>query len=285
LAASQPGHHLAQLWALERHRLILASLRRDLGSFGQWSWAPFLALALTLAGPGWRRLVRSEWTLAGLLVLTLAGYYGVYLLSPFELHWHLDSSLVRLLLQLWPAALFFWGLAATLPALAPLPLAVPLPAHRRTCWLAGNVICAGLLLWKVDQRLAPGELARSAFRLSPVHAVAAEGWYPAESSGSAHWSWSSGHATLRLVSARRQPVEVRFALRGLHPQHVRAEWQGQVLWSAAVGTALARMPPTILEIPAGGADLVLVSDEPGSAESTATDARTLAFALYRLQIK
>jgi hypothetical protein len=36
----------------------------------------------------------------------LAGFFFVYIVSPFNLEWHLDTSLDRLLLQVWPLAVF-----------------------------------------------------------------------------------------------------------------------------------------------------------------------------------
>jgi hypothetical protein len=39
-------------------------------------------------------------------VFMMVSYFFVYILSPYDLAWHLDSSLDRLLLQLWPLAIF-----------------------------------------------------------------------------------------------------------------------------------------------------------------------------------
>ena len=44
--------------------------------------------------------------------MVLAGYYAVYILTPMDLQWHLDSSLERLLMHFWPSALLLAGLAA-----------------------------------------------------------------------------------------------------------------------------------------------------------------------------
>jgi hypothetical protein len=40
------------------------------------------------------------------VALMLAGYFGVFLITPFDLKWHLDTALSRLLIQVWPAAIF-----------------------------------------------------------------------------------------------------------------------------------------------------------------------------------
>ncbi len=46
----------------------------------------------------------------GVLGLTLGGYFAAYLISPYDLRWHLGTSLSRLLLQLWPTAVFVFAL-------------------------------------------------------------------------------------------------------------------------------------------------------------------------------
>jgi len=49
------------------------------------------------------------------LALTLAGYFVVYVITPYDIYWHLRFSLGRLFLQLWPATLFLFFLAVTGP--------------------------------------------------------------------------------------------------------------------------------------------------------------------------
>jgi len=44
------------------------------------------------------------------LALTLAGYFAIYLITPYDLYWHLRFSLNRLFLQLWPSAIFIFFL-------------------------------------------------------------------------------------------------------------------------------------------------------------------------------
>ncbi len=42
------------------------------------------------------------------LALTLAGYFAIYLISPYDIYWHLHFSLHRLFLQLWPSAILLF---------------------------------------------------------------------------------------------------------------------------------------------------------------------------------
>jgi hypothetical protein len=64
-----------------------------------------IAIAL---GPtrGLRRQIQS--VAAGWLTLVamLCGYFLVYVLTPFDLGWHLHSALDRLFMQLWPTLVY-----------------------------------------------------------------------------------------------------------------------------------------------------------------------------------
>ncbi len=44
------------------------------------------------------------------LALTLAGYFAIYVITPYDLYWHLRFSLNRLFLQLWPSVIFLFFL-------------------------------------------------------------------------------------------------------------------------------------------------------------------------------
>ncbi len=50
------------------------------------------------------------------IVLMLAGYFAVYVTTPHDLAWHLESSLGRVLLQAWPIALLAVGTRASSPS-------------------------------------------------------------------------------------------------------------------------------------------------------------------------
>ena len=41
-----------------------------------------------------------------MVVVAVACVFGVFLLSPYDLRWHLSTALDRVLLQLWPLALW-----------------------------------------------------------------------------------------------------------------------------------------------------------------------------------
>jgi hypothetical protein len=90
-------------WSLSRHTLILEHYWNMLRHDGPL-WCTVLLVALLLLA-GWNTRQRSR-PLRGMgaaILLTAAGYYLVYLLTPLDLNWHLTTSLGRVLTQLWPA--------------------------------------------------------------------------------------------------------------------------------------------------------------------------------------
>lgn len=60
--------------------------------------------------------LRLDWTLitpTGTVVLMLAGYFCVYVITPHDLDWHIRTSLDRLIFQLWPAIVMLVFLCLT----------------------------------------------------------------------------------------------------------------------------------------------------------------------------
>ncbi len=77
---------------------------------------------------------RSSVATAALAVaFMLAGDFAIYVLLPRDVNWQMSTSLDRLFLQLWPAGLFAFFMAANVPQLAAKPAAEKSkPAARRT---------------------------------------------------------------------------------------------------------------------------------------------------------
>jgi hypothetical protein len=98
---------------VDRYATILTTGSQIVWSFGAWLVNPFVLVALyvglrgvdrnILRDPGWRQ---SIYIVAGVM----AGYATVYLITPIDLPLHMDSSLPRLCLHLWPTVLFLAGL-------------------------------------------------------------------------------------------------------------------------------------------------------------------------------
>ena len=111
---SDPSSMLHKVLDLARYGAIVKWYVRDFFRFGQWLLIPGSLLLVGLyfvagkedqgaARPGFRTCVLA-------LALTLGGYFAVYLITPYDIYWHLRFSLGRLFLQLWPAAVFLFFL-------------------------------------------------------------------------------------------------------------------------------------------------------------------------------
>jgi hypothetical protein len=72
------------------------------------AFALIIPVAFLLLGRHRDAANRTPWALlpAGVIGLMLAAYYGIYLTTPLELKAHLATSIDRLILQLWPMAVF-----------------------------------------------------------------------------------------------------------------------------------------------------------------------------------
>jgi hypothetical protein len=86
-----------------RHLQILSALQTMTRSMV--SPIGMLLLLAYVAVGGWHSDRRPG--LAALLItaLTTAGYYAIFLITPHDLDWHLDTAAPRLLIQLWPSAI------------------------------------------------------------------------------------------------------------------------------------------------------------------------------------
>ncbi|HYL13089.1 MAG TPA: glycosyltransferase family 39 protein [Terriglobales bacterium] len=107
--------------AIEPHRywMIARWFLRDFLRFGGWILIPGTLLVIAYpmilgkdaesrSGTG---MAVSVWT----LVLAAIGYFAIYVITPYDLRWHLMWSLDRLFLQLWPSVLFLVFVAVRTP--------------------------------------------------------------------------------------------------------------------------------------------------------------------------
>jgi hypothetical protein len=275
---------LGNLFDASRHGQILWAFGRDLIGFGEWAVPPFVVMLLPLLGAGWRRFTRAEGLLAATVVVTTAGYYAVYLITPWDLRWHLDTSLVRLLLQLWPAGLFFWCLA--LPPLEVRPTVVR-SAWPRIVVLGLNGAVAALVVGLFSRQLAPNELAAANIAGERTSLVAGDGWFPAETDGKSQWRWSKGDSVWFIDRRGTQPatVTLRFNLRGIGQRTARITSGERVLWHGPVHENLGVVEIAGVAVAGGTTELQLTTDTPGVLESAAPGARALTFAVYDPEVK
>ena len=99
-----------------RYWLIFRWYLKEFFLFGEWAIIPATILLVVYA----KLLGTTAWSdnlriAAITLGLTLAGYAAIYVITPYNLHWHLRFSLNRLFLQVWPAALFIFFSAVRAP--------------------------------------------------------------------------------------------------------------------------------------------------------------------------
>jgi len=107
---------LQQALDWSRHVTILKSFAADFLSFGGWGIGilPILLAYALVFKPALSPELRPACLAIGLiLVLQALGYYGIYLITPYELQWHIDFSLNRLVFQLYVPFLFLFFAVVT----------------------------------------------------------------------------------------------------------------------------------------------------------------------------
>lgn len=106
-----------------RYLAILKWYGKDFLRFGDWFLIPgtVLLAGLYFALPSKPMPPSSSGSRAcGIaMAMTFAGFFVIYLITPYDLYWHLRFSLNRLFLQLWPAAIFLFFLRTPIRDLLP----------------------------------------------------------------------------------------------------------------------------------------------------------------------
>jgi hypothetical protein len=110
----QSAEMIAKLLNPDRYLSILPYFLATMWTFGAWKVCPVLPLLffVGLRGLDPEAMRDRAWiSSVGIYAIVLAGFFAIYVITPMDLQWHLDSSLNRLFLQLWPAVLLLVGLA------------------------------------------------------------------------------------------------------------------------------------------------------------------------------
>jgi hypothetical protein len=123
LAIAPPNDLLASerptIWGMvtdwDRHELIIRALASAAWDLGRFLLPVLIAYALLIGRAPAARRGPGIATVVSLLLLMGAGYYLIYLTTPHDLRWHLETSLDRLLAQLWPLMLFGYFLLVATP--------------------------------------------------------------------------------------------------------------------------------------------------------------------------
>jgi hypothetical protein len=98
-----------------RYWAVLKWYGREFFRFGEWWLIPLPVVMLVLyfllrgkLATEEKETIRAS---AAALTLTLAGYFFIYLITPWDIYWHLHFSLNRLFVQLWPSGIFLFFVA------------------------------------------------------------------------------------------------------------------------------------------------------------------------------
>ena len=112
LSGQSLGDAPEKILTLDRYLQTLDAFGVQALTFGEWLVHPvFPVLAYTVAfGFAYRRRIHETMMVALTLCLTITGFFAVYITTPHNLAWHLDFSLNRLFLQLWPTLVLFFCL-------------------------------------------------------------------------------------------------------------------------------------------------------------------------------
>lgn len=95
---------------LHRYALVAKAFGNEILRWGNGLTAVFAVYAIASGIKLSRRYLTTVAVDFIMLTLMIIGYFFVYLLTPYDLKWHLGSSLERLFLQLWPTFLFVFFL-------------------------------------------------------------------------------------------------------------------------------------------------------------------------------
>ncbi|MFQ5976400.1 MAG: glycosyltransferase family 39 protein [Candidatus Hydrothermarchaeales archaeon] len=107
-----------RLGDISRYGQVFKAFVGGFTQFGHWVVNAPLVLGLYLFLLGTRFEENEKLGIAmsvASLGVVLTGYFLVYIISPYDLHWHLSTSLSRLLLQTWPSLIFVFFLLVSTP--------------------------------------------------------------------------------------------------------------------------------------------------------------------------
>jgi hypothetical protein len=114
----EPGSLVRKLTTASRYQVVGKAMAKELLSFHarKLGITPLLALYSVCALPKDRRVISSTTGMGMAIVgLMLVGYFFVYVTTPMNLVWHLNTSLSRLVAQLWPSVVFVLFMAISAP--------------------------------------------------------------------------------------------------------------------------------------------------------------------------
>jgi len=100
------------LFDIENYQLIGNYMLQCALKFGDWreiaygAYNPLPIMSFYSLYAGVELKKNENWLMPAVIIGMLAGYFLVYVTSPFDILWHLNTSCTRLFLQLWPSSIF-----------------------------------------------------------------------------------------------------------------------------------------------------------------------------------
>jgi hypothetical protein len=115
--SGQGASMLEKLLDGRRYVTVLSEVKTQMTGLGGWIIAPIIVLLLYLLLLGLSKQWKNPNAIAALmtLFLMLLGYFFIFIITPFDLEWHLATTLDRLLMQLWPSFIFVFFLYVRTP--------------------------------------------------------------------------------------------------------------------------------------------------------------------------
>lgn len=113
-----PAAILGGIIDLRRWLFIAGEFCKEGARFGKWPGLFIPALALSAVFFSIKISQKDKANITGTavsLAVILLGYYFIFLITPHDVAWHLSTSLDRLFLQIWPAAVFLFFQLVALP--------------------------------------------------------------------------------------------------------------------------------------------------------------------------
>ena len=96
------------LFDIERYRITLTMMLEKFVTFNE-GIVFLMAVYFLISGPDRSdNIQKHALPHVILLILMMCGYFFAYMITPYELGWHIDSSIRRLYIQVWPAWVFLF---------------------------------------------------------------------------------------------------------------------------------------------------------------------------------
>jgi hypothetical protein len=95
--------------AASRHVTVARYLLQESFAWGNWFLVPpsvLLVACVVMAGVRRHTVPYQVAIGGGIVALMIGGYYWTYVLSPYDLQWHMSTSWPRLVAQIWPVAVW-----------------------------------------------------------------------------------------------------------------------------------------------------------------------------------